>query len=420
MNLIRTSILTAFSTIIKLMIGIVSSKIIAIYIGPAGMAITGNFSNFLSITSTIASGATNGGIVKYVAEYHNNDQKKTGIINTALFIAAFCSVIISIPIFFFSEFLSSYFLKNITYAGIFKIYALTLIMFAFNGTLLAIINGHKDIKRYTVANITTSVTGFAFTALLIIFFQLYGALMAMAIAQSILLLITLFFFVNSKWYSRSFLKLRADKISVKKLSKFSLMSLTTIMTGPIAQLTLRNHIINNYSAKVAGYWESVTKISAIYLMVITTSLITYYLPRLSEIQDKNELRKEIFQGYKFLVPLTILLSATIFVSRDLIIKILFTPEFLPVREFFTFQLIGDVFKIASFILSYLIFAKAMGKLFIVSEIFFTLTYVGLSFFFMHNFGAIGITYGYALNYLFYLIFMLIAFRKLLFTKEIFS
>ena len=51
-------------------------------------------------------------------------------------------------------------------------------------------------------------------------------------------------------------------------------------------------------------------------------------------KEKKELQQEIFKGYKFLIPIVLVLSISIFVTRDLIIYILFTPDFSAVRDLF--------------------------------------------------------------------------------------
>jgi len=58
--------------------GLVSNKIIAIYLGPGGLALLGQFSNFIAIATTISSGGITAGITKYVAEYRDskNEQEK--------------------------------------------------------------------------------------------------------------------------------------------------------------------------------------------------------------------------------------------------------------------------------------------------------------------------------------------------------
>ncbi|MCV5540592.1 O-antigen flippase, partial [Escherichia coli] len=66
------------------------------------------------------------------------------------------------------------------------------------------------------------------------------------------------------------------------------------------------------------------------------------------------------------------------------------------KPLFTWQIIGDVFKIASWLLAYVMLAKAMTRIFIISEIFFSVTFVLLSYFFIKSEGTIGVTYAYCL------------------------
>ena len=71
------------------------------------------------------------------------------------------------------------------------------------------------------------------------------------------------------------------------------MALVSIATVPISHLIIRNYIGENLSWDDAGYWQGMWYISTMYLLVVTTSLGVYFLPKLSEIQDKLELKKEI-------------------------------------------------------------------------------------------------------------------------------
>ena len=78
---------------------------------------------------------------------------------------------------------------------------------------------------------------------------------------------------------------------------------------------------------------------------------------------------------------------------------------------FTFQLLGDFFKIGSFLLGYILIAKADVRLFIVSEVLFSASLVILSYFFIDKYGVIGSTYAFCLNYGLYWIAMIFITRK---------
>ena len=55
-------------------------------------------------------------------------------------------------------------------------------------------------------------------------------------------------------------------------------------------------------------------------------------------------------------------------------------------------------------------AKAMTKLFIISEVIFTFSFVGLGVLFIKIFGLVGISIAFMVNYLLYMIFLLFALK----------
>ena len=204
--------------------------------------------------------------------------------------------------------------------------------------------------------------------------------------------------------------------AVRKLSRVSLMAFTSVFAVTFIQLQIRNFIITNISVEDAGYWQGITRISDLYLMFITSTLSIYYLPKLSELKTNSELKREIIKGYIFILPIEIICSLTIFLSRFFITEVFLAKTFLPMIQLFPFRLIGDILKIASWLLAYLVIAKAMTKLFIVTELVSGLSYYFLTRFFIMKSGIMGATYAYALNYFFYLVAVMIIFGKI-FRKE---
>ena len=410
MTLIKTSVLTGISTVIKLVSAFVINKVIALYIGPTGLAIVGQLQSFTSIITTFSNGAISSGIVKYTAEYQDIEEKKK-IFSSSIVISLICSLIISIFLFGFSDYLSELILKDIQYSSVFIIFGATIFLFALNMVLISILNGQKEIKKYVLVNIAGSIFSLVFTSILIMQLNLMGALYAMVLNQSVMFFVTLAFVIKSSWFKLEYFKQGLDKESLSKLSKYSLMAIVSALTVPVSHLIIREYIGENLGWDSAGYWQGIWYISTMYLMLVTTTLSVYYLPRLSEIQDNKELRKEIFSGYKIIMPIVILASLIIFLLKEYVILIAFSKDFMPMMELFAWQLMGDVIKIASWLLAYLMLAKAMTKVFIYTEVLFSALFVGLSLLFVDKFGLVGITYAYALNYFLYLIMMIFIFRK---------
>ena len=140
------------------------------------------------------------------------------------------------------------------------------------------------------------------------------------------------------------------------------------------------------------------------------TLSIYYLPKLSSISDKAELREELLQGYKIIMPIVIVMALVIYFFRDIIISVLFTESFSPMSELFFYQLIGSVIKVSALLLAYIMVAKAMTKLYIVSELASVASFVALSIYFMDMYGLIGVTMAFMVNYLIYTVFIYFSLR----------
>ncbi|MGB3226252.1 MAG: O-antigen flippase, partial [Desulforhopalus sp.] len=110
---------------------------------------------------------------------------------------------------------------------------------------------------------------------------------------------------------------------------------------------------------------------------------------------------EILKVYRFVMPIVITGAIAIFLLRDFIIRVLFTEDFYPMRELFPWQLTGDVIKIGSWVLAYIMIARSMVKLYIINEILFSLLFYLLSWFLVGLFGLVGVPMAYAINYSLY-------------------
>ncbi len=417
MDLKTTTLWSALSTIIRMLAGIISVKFVAYIVGPSGVAFIGQLQSFISITNSGANMGMGQGTIKYLSEDRKDKIKHQKIVSSSFFVTVFCSIIISTVILVFYNTIGNYLFKTNDFDFIIIILALSLSFYAVQQILTQALNGFQEIKKLIVAKIVTSIIGLIFTLLLVYIAGVEGALLALVITQIIGFIVLIYFSLKSSWFKKEMFFSGYDKETLKRLFKYSLMTFVSVILLNVRQIYLRDYVIENLSANAAGHWQAIWKISEIYLTVITFSLSIYYLPKLSSVNDKQTLKKEIFKGYKLLLPVVFVLSILMYLFRDLIILILFSKEFNPVRDLFLYQLIGDVLKIASWLLSFMMIAKAMTKEFLITEVVSISLFLILSLCFFNNYGILGLTYAYAINYAIYLIMMIVLFRKLLFKKH---
>lgn len=417
MTLIKTSLLSFIATVVKLLAGLVINKAIALYVGPSGLAIIGQFQNMLQLAMTASQGSINAGVTKYTAEIGNNDEELSALLSTAFKISVVCSLIVAVLLIIFSDYGATNFLNNSEFRFIFILFGFAIIFCTLNSLLLSIINGLKEVSIFISINVIQSIYSLIFTTILIYFFGLKGALIALVTNQSIVFFVLLWILRRHPVIKFKLFKAKFNSIFARKLGKFALMGATSAILGPVSHLIIRNHLGETFGWESAGYWQAIWYVSSMYLMVVTTSLSIYYLPRLSEINNNGELKREIFNGYKIILPIVCFLAIVMFLLKDFIIFILFSDSFVPMRELFLWQLVGDVLKITSWLLAYIMLAKAMTKSFIISELLASCSFVLLTILFTNIYGLIGVTYAFSLNYLLYLFLVLFLVKRNFFGRS---
>jgi PST family polysaccharide transporter len=74
-------------------------------------------------------------------------------------------------------------------------------------------------------------------------------------------------------------------------------------------------------------------------------------------------------------------------------------------DLFPWQLTGDVIKIGSWVLGYILIGRSLIKLFVITELAFSVVFVGLSWALINGLGLIGAAIAYALSYGLYFVCM---------------
>jgi len=411
MSLIEASKNSVIISCARLSFSFFVIKLIALYSGPEGVAKLGQFLNFISLIAIFSGGGVSIGIIKCVSENTDNPVSLNKILSTAFFITILATIITTFITFFFSLSLSQYLFQDTDFKNLILVLAISQIFIALNNFTIAIINGFIDTRSLVKIHLSASLVSFFVVWTLAHFLGLYGALLALIISQLIYFFISSFLFLQSPYFKWDFFIPAYNKKYFLVLLKFSSMTLIAAFISPILQIFVRNYLAAEFGWQEVGYWQSVSKVSEAYLMIVTTLFTTYYLPKISYVKDKKKLFNTVVETFSFVMPIVMFSSLCIYIFRYSIILLLFDESFNDSSILYGPQLLGDVIKISSFFLSFIMLAKSMIRIFILSEVFFTLTYFVLIIFLTKEFGLIGSMYAFTLNYLFYLFFNIFIFKN---------
>lgn len=404
MTLLSTSIISLFATSIKMLSGFVISKAISIFVGPAGLGLVGQFQNFLQIVNTLGQGAISVGIIKYTAQLRGNKDDFDSLLSTGLRISLFMTLFVGFVLATLSEKASLFLFDSPEYQYLFIILSFTLIFSVINNFALMILNGLKEIRIWGSISVIQSFVTLVFTSVFTIYLGVAGALLSLVLTQALVFVVIIVKLRSHPVFTIRHFMRPFNLIIARKLWAYSLMAIFAAILLPVSHLAIRRYLIENFGLEIAGYWQAIIYISTLYLTMASIVFRNYYLPKLSETDDVKILRKEILRGFKLLVPLVASTSIAIYLLRDVVIRILFTNDFITVRDLFFWQLSGDIMKVCALMFAHIMLAKEMFRVYLLSELIFNSTFVLFSIIFTEHYGFIGISFAYFLNYSLYFLF----------------
>ena len=216
--LVKLFSVNSIGVILRSLLGFVSQKLIAVYLGPNGIALIGNLRNALNLFGFISTLGIDQGLLKYQSEFEDkpNDLKK--LYESSLAYSLIGSSIIFAVLFFGSTFWSDYLFKTPEYSYLFVILAFTLPFTAIYNLCFAIVNGKSDYKKATLISFTVYALVTMFIVMLVICCDLDGALLTVALTP-MAQIATLLLFSRSELFLFYGLKIKLHKFFKNKPTK---------------------------------------------------------------------------------------------------------------------------------------------------------------------------------------------------------
>lgn len=414
--IVKIASLNGVSVVVRIMGGLITSKVMAEFIGAAGFAVIGSLRNFLTYAESFSTLGMQNGIIKYTAENEKDEQKLHSILATVFISLLGAIIIVSLALLALSEYLSQWVFQdyNKVYTWVFKVLAFSLPWYTGSLIFMAVLNGLGRYKQVIWLNISGNILGVLLSALLMWKFHTNGALLGLILFQALFFFIS-FYSIWRRFPGFTFLKLKHFDFSLLRgLLSYSLMTLVTVLSAPLIYMSIRSELVRKYSLETAGHWDAMSRLSSFYIMFASTMLTVYFLPKLSVAQTHAETKRIFLNYYKSMLPLFAVGLLVIYVLRKFIIRLLFKEEFMPMEELFLWQLLGDFLKVGSLILGFQFFAKKLTRAFIISEIISLIILYFSSMYFIELFGARGAVMGHAATYFLYWAVLAVYFRKQLF------
>jgi O-antigen/teichoic acid export membrane protein len=399
-----TSILGSVQ-VVQIVIGIIRSKFIAVFLGTAGMGVTGLYTSALSLIQGLTSFGLSSSAIKNIAESHSTgDLEKIGktvsIFKKLVWFTGFLGLIVTI---FLSPLLSKYSFGNYDFTIPFVLLSVTLLLQQITNGYNVILQGTRRISLLAKAGIWGSIFGLIFTIPLCYYFGVNGILPILILNSLTSLLLAWWFSKNIKFkeYQISFLDALRQGNNMIKMG--IVMSLNNFIVLGISYL-VRVYINYEGSIEEVGLYSAGSAIVTMYVGLIFSAMTSDYYPRLAAANNDNKKSVDIVNKQAELAIIIIAPFLLIFlVFMPLVITILYSKQFIDTKGYIEWAIVGMIFKTVGWAIAYQLIAKGHTKVFIINEIFAN-CYVLISNILGYKFwGLTGLGIAFTFSYFIYMI-----------------
>jgi O-antigen/teichoic acid export membrane protein len=398
--MLHPSIYAATAHGLRMCVNLLILKMIAMFAGPTGMAILGHFMSLTTMVSVFAGGGIGNGITKYVAEYRGNPRRMINFISAST-VYGFCiSCLILLLCIIFASSASILLFGNTQYAWLFPCLGIAH-LFCFIGTgIIAIINGLQRSDLFAAITIISYLGCLPITYFLISNLGLEGAAISLLLVSACTGVSALFLIAKSRL--TRMIRFQISYADARRLLEFTLMLLASATLFPLAEILIRALIMQSLGNHAAGIWQAMARLSGAYLGFFTVYLATNYMPKLSTLIDRIAIFDLVIHHLVIIFFLFTIFACSVYSLREYIIVILFTSAFNEISEFLSWQLLGDLFRVSSYVIGFLGVAKAAVRIYIASEFIQSSLYSILSTIVLLNGGGLReVVQVYALTYFIY-------------------
>lgn len=405
------TVLNGISQLVKAMSSLVINKMIVVFLGSPALLFVGNLKSVFTILQQISGAGIYEGAVKYLSGEYKNRQAfilqaclslmLVGFfISTALYFILFDQILDLLQLGEKDRELIPWLTGGIV---------LSLLCFVFHTLMQSFFHGLKSYKIIVQSTLISALLTLGVSTALIYYLNKIGLILSVFV-PSVILLLTYFFHSRKSWHFGRVLFGKPFRLFIfKPLLSFTAMSAVAAIVFPAVLITIRTLLVEHSGVELASYWEGYSRLSLFMSGLAISSISLYYLPKLVQANPGEEMLRVVIWGVKFLFAIAFPAMLLIFLFGNDIIPLLYTSSFLETIFLLKWELLGTFLKLLSFTVSFIMIAKKLTTVFVLSEFISGLLFLGLSMLFIDLYGVVGASIAFAGTYFLYFLWALIYF-----------
>ena len=412
-QIFRSSAIIGSATTVNIVIGIVKVKALAVLLGPTGIGLMGLYQNVMGLAATLAGcGLGISGVRQLAATV--GEQATLAIVRRALWRANLILGLAGMAILWVLRepvaqwvFGSDAYVTDVGWLGLGVF--LTLVA----GSQTALLQGLRRIGDLARISVISAFVSAVVGIWLVYWLGQPGILWFVLAAPA-------FTVPVAAWYATRLPRpqVSSDWLSVYQqwlvMLHFGIPLMAAGLLILTTQLVARSIILRELGLDASGYFQAAWAISMTYIGFVLSAMATDYFPRLTAtINDRPQARKLVNEQSEMALLLAGPVLLAMITLAPWIIQLLYSDSFSPASDVLRWQVMGDILKVASWPMGFILLAQGRGGIFICTELTWCAAYLIGIIIGVQSFGLIIAGVAFWGAYLIYYIVMLLVASRLI-------
>lgn len=384
-TILRSSSIVGAAQVVNTLVSVFKLKVVAVLIGPAGVGLVGLYMNLVQTASTVAAlGFGNVGTRQIAMAQTDGGEIAVGRTRRALFWGTFLLAGLGSAAFWaLSDWIARLVLDDPSRKSDVALLSIAVGMSVISGSQAALLTGLRRVGDLARVNVLSSVLSGAFG---IAALWIWGdrGLLALVLLAPVATCIVGRLYVSRlgppAGHPARLRDLAQEWRDMARIgSTFMLSGLVTVLGLLLARTLIQRELGANALGQFQGAWV----IGMTYLGFVLTAMGTDYYPLLAGvIKDRAAAARLVNEQTEVALFLCAPVLVCLLGFAPYVIQLLYSAEFAPAVEILRWQLLGDLLKLMSWPLGFVLLASGAGKTFVMTEslatgVFLVVIWIGL-------------------------------------------
>ena len=398
--------------VMGILCSIIRTKLVAMWIGPVGIGLFGLFNNALEMISTGTNLGIRSSSVRDLSQaVASRDEglvaRMVTVVRKWSMWLGLAGALVTLTL---APLLSEVTFGDTAHIWGFVALSIAVLLQALTNGEYAILQGTARLKRLASVTLWGTITGLAVSI------PLFYLLRERSILPSIIayaLALALFAWVfRNRDYAPAAVSRRDTFDMGKGFVRLGIFMTLGNFAGILANYAFNAWLNINAGTEAVGFYQAGYTLINKYTGLILTALGMEYYPRLSRVADSRmRLRAFVSQEINVAIAVMAPVVALFILLRELVVWILYTPDFNVILTFVSWGMIGTVLRTLSWCLAFTILAKGDGKTYLWTEVASAIINLALNIVFYRWWGLTGLGIAFLVSYLLYTLIIAVVYFK---------